>query len=86
MTLNGLNNYAHTYGKPHSSRSKLTRLPNKLGSCNRNPNFRLWLPLHHLKVFGFGSRYNHPKLFGIGLRLHSPSICFIPICHYCVAL
>jgi len=34
-------------GKPRSSRNKLTRLPHKLGLCNRNPNLslrlRLWM-------------------------------------------
>jgi len=38
--------YIHK-GKPRSSLNKLTRLPHKLGLCNRNPNFRLHLWLHH---------------------------------------
>ena len=38
----------YTYGKPRSSRNRLTRLPHKPGLCNRNLNFRL--RLRHVKV------------------------------------
>ena len=37
------------YGKPRSSRRKLTHLPHKPELCNWNSNFRL--RLHHVKVF-----------------------------------
>jgi len=69
----------YTYGKPRSSRSKWTRLPHKLGLCNRNPNFRLRIRLHYENVFGFGFSCNYPKLPELGLRLHSPCNCFTRI-------
>ena len=40
----------YIYGKPRSSRSKLTCLSHTLGVCNQNPNFRLRLRLNLVKV------------------------------------
>jgi len=47
-----------------------TCLSHKLRLWNRNPNFRLWFQLHHLKVFG--SRSTYPNL--VGVRLHWPGV------------
>jgi len=60
----------------------LTRLMlHKLGLCNRNPDFRLRLRLHHVIVFGFDFSCNHSKLIRPRFRLHSPFMCFIWFCH-----
>jgi len=49
---------------------KLTYLYHKQGLWNQNPNFKLWLQLNHLKVFG--SSFNLQKL--LGLWQHSPGL------------
>ena len=71
----------YIYEKPCSSRNKSTRLLYKLGLCNRNPDFRLRLHLHHVIVLGLGFSCNHSKLLGLGFRLHRPFMCFIQFCH-----
>ena len=40
-----------TYGNPSLSPNKLTKLSHKLELWNRNPNFRVRLQIHYLKVF-----------------------------------
>ena len=53
----------------------ITRLPHKLSLWIQNPNFRLRLRLHHLKVFGSGS--SHSKLLRLRDPAPDPQLCCV---------